>query len=222
MAKARTIARRKAARRRPLQKRPWSESVFLNFPFDTKYEPLFLALVAGTCGFGLVPTSTLEIPSSDRRLNRILSLIRASRYSLHDLSRVEVDPSPPPTPRFNMPFELGLAVVHADVAGGKHEWVVLEAEEHRLNKSLGDLNGTDPRIHGGTPEGMLRCLANALVTEPHQPTLTELRAIHADLRKVAVKIRADFGTLFEARPFHELVAYAMRSASKHVPSLVKP
>jgi hypothetical protein len=29
-------------------------------------------------------------------------------YSVHDLSRVQIDRNPPATPRFNMPFELGL------------------------------------------------------------------------------------------------------------------
>jgi len=32
------------------------------------------------------------------------------QYSFHDLSRVELDKKLPPTPRFNMPFELGLVV----------------------------------------------------------------------------------------------------------------
>jgi hypothetical protein len=52
----------------------------------------------------------VEIPGGARRLDRILRLIRSCRYSFHDLSRVELDRNPPPTPRFNMPFELGLAI----------------------------------------------------------------------------------------------------------------
>jgi hypothetical protein len=42
-----------------------------------------------------------------------VDLIRSCGYSLHDLSRVKVDLRRPRTPRFNMPFELGLTVINA-------------------------------------------------------------------------------------------------------------
>jgi hypothetical protein len=92
-------------------------TAFLNVPYDKKYEGLYLAFIAGLCGFGLTPRATLEIPGSERRLNRILSLIRGCRYSFHDLSRVELDRSSPSTPRFNMPFEGG---------GKDRTWIVRE------------------------------------------------------------------------------------------------
>ena len=55
------------------------------------------------------PRTVLEIPPSADRLERILHLLGECAFSLHDLSRVEV--SPRGLPRFNMPFELGLAAV---------------------------------------------------------------------------------------------------------------
>jgi hypothetical protein len=96
---------RKSARRSRADK-----SAFLNLPYDEKFKDLFLAYIAGVSAFGLVPRATLEIPGGKRRLDRILQLIRDCRFSIHDLSRVELDYSEPPTPRFNMPFELGLTV----------------------------------------------------------------------------------------------------------------
>jgi len=45
-----------------------------------------------------------------RRLDRIFDLIKSCRYSFHDLSRVELDVRGLASPRFNLPFELGLAV----------------------------------------------------------------------------------------------------------------
>jgi hypothetical protein len=87
-----------------------SPEVFLNVPYDKKFERLFLALISGISAFGLVPRATLEITTSVRRLDRILDLIRRCEYSIHDLSRVEIDRGAPRTPRFNMPFELGLSV----------------------------------------------------------------------------------------------------------------
>src|SRR5580698_638116 len=129
--------------------------VFLNIPYDTKFERLFRAYICGTSAFGLVPRATLEIPGGTRRLDRILELIESCKYAIHDLSRVELDRTPPLTPRFNMPFELGLSVAHERASkGGKHEWFVCESMNLRLAKSLSDLNGTDPNIHGGTVNGL--------------------------------------------------------------------
>jgi hypothetical protein len=94
-------------RRRAAKPRVKEEDVFLNIPYDARFENLLLAYIAGICAFGFTPRATLEIPFGQRRLDRILLLIRQSRYSIHDLSRVQLDRNAPPTPRFNMPFELG-------------------------------------------------------------------------------------------------------------------
>jgi hypothetical protein len=88
-------------------------SAFLKIPFDPQFEPLYLAFIAGLSGFGLIPQAVLQIPGSQRRLDRLIPLLRRCRYSFHDLSRVEVDRHKPKTPRFNMPFELGLTVAQA-------------------------------------------------------------------------------------------------------------
>src|SRR5688500_13444601 len=84
--------------------------VFLNLPFDDirGYEDCFLAYVAGLLALGLVPRSVLEIPSGGRdRLTRIFRLMRECRYSIHDLSRIELRGGR--YPRFNMPLEAGMA-----------------------------------------------------------------------------------------------------------------
>jgi hypothetical protein len=86
------------------------DAVFLNIPYDAQFERLYLAYIVGLTVLGFVPRATLGIPSGARRLERILSLIHSCRYSVHDLSRVQLDRHAPRTPRFNMPFELGLAV----------------------------------------------------------------------------------------------------------------
>lgn len=44
-----------------------SVSIFLNVPYDLKFEKLFLAYISGATAFGLLPRATLEIPSSLRR-----------------------------------------------------------------------------------------------------------------------------------------------------------
>src|SRR5262249_50505573 len=107
-------------------------SAFLNVPYDARYENLFLAWIAGLCSFGLTPRATLELPGPTPRLDRILDLIAACRYSFHDLSRTEVRRG---TPRFNMPFELGLVVGRMQRQQPKHEWFVFEARRFRLLRS---------------------------------------------------------------------------------------
>jgi len=97
---------------------------------------MYVAFVAGLSAFGLIPRATVEIPGSARRLDRIVGLLRRRRcrYSFHDLSRVGIDRGPPPTPRFNTPFELGLALALERV-GHPHDWFVFEARPHRMTKS---------------------------------------------------------------------------------------
>ena len=143
----------------PLRVSP--NAVFLNVPYDEKFRTLYLAYIVGLSQLGLEPRATLEIPGGARRLDRILELIQGCRFSVHDLSRVEMDRVAPRTPRFNMPFELGLSVTWATLYPRRHTWFVCESTPRRLQKSLSDLDGTDPKIHGGTAEGVIRQNAGA-------------------------------------------------------------
>ncbi len=195
-------------------------TAFLNVPYDERYEKLYLAFIAGLCGFGLIPRATVEIAGSPRRLDRIVSLIRSCRYSFHDLSRVELDRTPPSTPRFNMPFELGLAIALSKSRPQVHQWFVFESVSHRLNKSLSDLDGSDPYIHGETSDGVLRALTNALSRTDKRPTLRELREVYEDLGAGAWKIKRDWGgSLIEARPFADLVILAGEFARQRITPL---
>jgi hypothetical protein len=89
-------------------------SAFLNIPYDGAFENLYLAYIAGLSAFGLIPHATLEIPTSQRRLERILGLIQQCTYSIHDLSRVQLDAKAPRVPRFNrstIPIGYGSVIV---------------------------------------------------------------------------------------------------------------
>jgi hypothetical protein len=138
-------------------------AVFLNIPYDNRYRRLYLAYIVGLSYLGLEPRVTLGIPGGERRLDRILALIQSCQFSIHDLSCVQLDHHSPRTPRFNMPFELGLAVAWANLNPKSHSWFVCESKNRRLQKSLSDLNGTDPNIHAGTVEGVMRELCNAFI-----------------------------------------------------------
>jgi hypothetical protein len=193
-------------------------SVFLNVPYDKQYEPLFLAFIAGLSGFGLAPRATIEISGSQRRLDRILELIDECSYSFHDLSRVTLSRTIPRAPRFNVPFELGLSVAKAAGATSRHRWFVFEARAHRLNRTLSDLDGTDPYIHNNKPGAVLRGVMNALVQHRKPPTLRELESMYRELRAAASKLKKELGNprLFEARAFVELVLVANDIASRRL------
>ena len=197
---------RKRSRRAPPKRTAKTESVFLNIPYDPAFENLYLAYIAGASAFGLKPRAALEIPTSVRRLDRILDLIQECNYSVHDLSRVELDHTPPPTPRFNMPFELGLTVALEKISMPGHAWVVFESRQFRLKKSLTDLDGTDPYVHDGTIRGLFRELGNAFVRNRNQPTVDEMMKVYRVLRGnlKSVLYRAGAKHPFGARVFRDL------------------
>jgi len=90
-------------------------SVFVNVPYGAEMSDLVIAYIAGLTSLGLVPRFTAELPIG-ARLDRIVELIRSCRYSVHDLSYVQLDKGQPRTPRFNMPFELGMTVAWAETS----------------------------------------------------------------------------------------------------------
>lgn len=188
------------------------KSAFLNIPYDSRYSKLFLAFIAGLSAYRLTPRVTLEIPGGHRRLDRILELVQSCRYSFHDLSRVQLDRKRPVTPRFNMPFELGLTVAMQRVKQRNHDWFVFESLPRRLDKSLSDLGGTDPHIHGGTVPGVFRELTNALVDSRYQPTVGDMDRIYRELLIAAPQIMRDAGTdsLLSARVFRDLAVVGSR------------
>jgi hypothetical protein len=200
-------------------RRYFGDSAFLNIPHDDQYTKLYLAFIAGLCAFGLNPRATLEIANGERRLDRIFSLMTSCGYSFHDLSRVQLDRAAPRTPRFNMPFELGLLLGWQKTKAPRHTWVVFESVKRRLPKSLSDLDGTDPLIHGGTVRGVFRELSNALVKSRNNPDLHHMNRIYRGIKKASPLIMRSVGarTLFGARVFKRLVVLATEYAELTIP-----
>jgi hypothetical protein len=193
-----------------------NKSVFLNIPYDGRFGRLYLAYISGLIHIGLTPRATIEIPGGQYRLDKIFDLIRSCHYSIHDLSRVQLDRTPPPTSRFNMPFELCLAVAAAKLDSTPHDWFVFETVHRRVSKSLSDLSGTDPNIHHGTVVGVMRELCNAFVrhSQPVRYSVTEMmntyRAVSLLVEDIERKTRAR--SIFEARVFYLLCSAAGRAA----------
>lgn len=192
------------------------DSVFLNVPYDRRFSRLYLSYIAGLIELGLTPKVTLSISSGTGRLDRIFELIQTCRYSVHDLSRVQLDRAKPPTPRFNMPFELGLAVGWAKLNRQRHTWFVYETLNRRAQKSISDLNGTDCNIHKGVPEGVMRELCNAFVRQENKPTVVDMMQTYRFLQRSMPELKQKSGaqTIFEARIFQDILVLAAQFRDK--------
>lgn len=185
-----------------------AESVFLNVPFDRGYERLFVALVAGLCVLGRRPRCVLEIPPTTDRLSRLLRIVRECRVSIHDLSRVGGYP-----PRFNMPFELGLAAAVSLSDHRRHQFFVLERKSYRLQRTLSDMNGYDPFLHGGTASGIVTALMSCVATRP----ATQRWVVEAAVRRLwrlapALKRRHRERSVFARPVFDDLIVAATEIA----------
>jgi hypothetical protein len=119
------------------------------------------------CGY--TPRCALEFADTGYgRLNKIIDLTGFCDFSLHDISRTELD-SKFHLPRFNMPFELGLAFGRKHFRHGTKRMnaLVLDRELHRYEKFLSDLKGWDPVSHGGDPLESITQVRNWLSS--HEP-----------------------------------------------------
>lgn len=153
-------------------------NVFVNCPFDEKYLPLLRPLLFTVIYLGLNPRIALEaIDSGELRLNKIVELIRASKFSIHDLSRTEAAAAGE-LYRLNMPFELGVDFGCRLFGTSKlraKRTLVLEAKPHRYKASISDLAGADIECHDDEPYkviGVVRnWLKNVCLTEAVGPAL---------------------------------------------------
>jgi hypothetical protein len=151
----------------------------------------------------------LEIPSGGPdRLTRIYRLLRRCRYSLHDLSRIQLRKGR--YPRFNMPFELGLATALALARRPAHERYVF-APSHRIVFDVAsDLGGVDVYEHHGRGRDVMAALANAFVRRRTRST-ADAAAVHQTLREwvdVQCHRARPRRRLFEPATFRDLVVVA--------------
>ena len=184
------------------------EQVFLNVPYDRGYEKLLVALVATVVAHGAIPRMTLEVPDQGQgRMKKLSQLLNSCDASFHDLSRVGLPA------RFNMPFELGLAVA-LQIQNQNHKLYVLEKEPFRVQKTLSDINHLDALIHKNSYQRMIAVSSGVLSRQSNVPTLSEIKNLASYLIKAIPKIKEDNLTedLFELRVFKDLLALTIDEA----------
>jgi len=176
----------------------YERNVFINCPFDDAYVPLLRPLLFTILDLGFTPRIASErSDSSENRLDKIVALIRASRNSIHDISRLTAS-TVGEFARFNLPFELG--VEHgAQRFGGTRfrakRVLILDAAPYDHRGALSDLSGVDIKHHGASPARLVRVvrewfLETAGVTDAASPTViwyrfTDFASAFYDERKDA-------------------------------------
>lgn len=146
----------------------YDKNVFINCPFDDPYEPLFHAIVFTVYDLGFKPTCAKDLSNAGQpRFNKIQDLIEKCKYSIHDISRTEID-SVHSLPRFNMPLELGLDL-GCKRYGREHLQdkviLVLDFEQYRFQRFISDIAGQDIDFHENNPERVINAVRNWLRLE---------------------------------------------------------
>lgn len=143
----------------------FEENVFINCPFDEAFYPLLRPLLFTVIYLGLEPRIALErVDSGEPRVQKIVELIRESRYAIHDLSRLQASEAGE-FYRLNMPFELGLDVgcrLYGEGERSEKRCLILEAESYRYQAALSDLSGSDIEVHENEPDKVVSAVRNWL------------------------------------------------------------
>lgn len=144
---------------------PYSRCVFINCPFSPDYQPIFRAILFAVYACEFRPRSAWEISdSSQNRLAKIVAVIRESKFGIHDISMMTIDPRTR-LPRFNMPFELGLFLAAKSFGAGQQARkvaLILDNDGYRYRDALSDVSGQDIAAHGGKPERAIHEVRNWL------------------------------------------------------------
>ena len=127
-----------------------------------------LAIVFAIYDMGFRPKCAKDISNAGQpRFNKIQDLIETCKYSIHDISRTELD-AINGLPRFNMPLELGLDLgCRRYGAAHLHEKVILilDVERFRFQRFISDLAGQDIEAHNGEVERAITRVRNWLRLE---------------------------------------------------------
>jgi hypothetical protein len=212
-----------------LEPHDYDKSVFINCPFDGAYELLFHGIVFAVRHLEFQPKSALGISDAGQpRIDKILDLITKCKYSIHDLSRTELDPNHG-LPRFNVPFELGLDLGCKKFGRPRYRQkmvLILDAGRYRYRNFISDIAGLDIEEHNGSVataitvvRNWLRSASDALpVAAPSGPTIySRYEAFQLELPQTCYALNWDVDNL----PFADF-SWAVYDWIKNNPLRVNP
>ena len=147
---------------------PFDRSVFINCPFDADFAPILQAIAFCITYLGFFPRLAPEnADNSAARLDRIVEIVRGSKYGVHDLSRCR-STAIDEYARMNMPFELGIDYACRKFGEGNVSTktiLILEHTSYDYQKSLSDIAGWDIKAHNGEYISAIRQVRSWLVAQ---------------------------------------------------------
>lgn len=166
---------RPGGRKRSHRLPSFDRGVFINCPLDDEYLPLLRPLLFTVVALRLEPRLAIgRSDAGEARIQKIIELIRQSRFSIHDLSRCRAQRKGEFF-RLNMPLELGLD--HGCKVFKSGKWrekrsLVMETERYRFQAAISDLSGSDIVAHSDQPEEVVRVVRDWLVQEANAPSIS--------------------------------------------------
>jgi hypothetical protein len=146
----------------------FEHSVFINCPFDPDYASLLEAALFCVIYFGLTPRLANErLEAGETRLDKIIEMIRGSRYSIHDLSLCKAQQRNEIF-RMNMPFEYGIDVGFRRSGLEPYntkKFLIFENSQYDLKSALSDTAGQDVEFHQYNYELVIRKVRNFVRVE---------------------------------------------------------
>ena len=147
----------------------FDKSVFINCPFDSSYDVMLHSMIFSIVSLGYIPRLSLESSDSGiSRLDKIIDIIKQSKISIHDLSKVKQETTGMFS-RMNMPFELGLdfackryAKVGNDLNNKK--FLVIGGKKYDYMKALSDISGIDIQYHNNDVSKLIKAIRHWFVT----------------------------------------------------------
>jgi hypothetical protein len=144
-------------------------------------------------------------------MERIFHAINTSAFSIHDLSRCHGE-GEKVLARFNMPFELGIALFRRQKDGSEqHDWLVLVPESAPYARYISDLAGYDLKPYDGKVESIVRSVMAWLMTQPGAIPGLSPSPVIANLekfRKAKIKLKAEWNEI----PWPLLIRLAVENA----------
>jgi len=196
----------------------FEKNIFINCPFDPGYGKMLKALVFATITCGLEPRIALERDDSgEERINKIKELIRCSKYSIHDISRME-PLKKGDLPRFNLPFELGLDMGCRTYGQDRlltKKCLILDKDSYRYMRVISDISGNDIRAHNNNDRNLTREIRNwiRITTNKSIPAAKNIwddfNLFSIDLRKTCKEQGYDSDDI-EQMPITEYIYFVKR------------
>ena len=141
----------------------YETNVFINCPFDDEYLPLLRPLLFTILYHKFEPRIATENSDSGLpRIQKIKDLISESKFSIHDLSRIQASRKKE-FYTLNMPFELGIDFgcrLYSGINHSEKRFLILEKESYRYMKAFSDINGLDIKSHKNQPLEVVRAVRN--------------------------------------------------------------